>query len=147
MLTAKVETGDVVTGFDAGADDYLRKPFEMPELISRIRVLLKRAEAEAPSPQFRASGIEIDPASRRVTLDGNPIELTAKEYELLSFLVSNAGRVIPREEILEAVWGGQHAADSNVIEVFIHHVRSKIGDHDNRIIQTVRGVGYFFARG
>ena len=147
MLTAKVETGDVVSGFDSGADDYLRKPFEMAELVSRIRVLLKRADSGAPSPQYRASGIEIDPSSRRVTVDGTPIELTAKEYELLSFLVSNAGRVIPREEILQAVWGGQHTADSNVIEVFIHHVRSKIGDHDNRIIQTVRGVGYFFARG
>ena len=146
MLTARVETGDVVSGFDAGADDYLRKPFEMPELVSRIRVLLKRTEGETPT-QYRASGIEIDPASRRVTVDGRPVELTAKEYELLEFLVANAGRVIPREEILEAVWGGQHSADSNVIEVFVHHVRSKIGDRDNRIIQTVRGVGYFFARG
>jgi len=146
MLTARVETGDVVSGFDAGADDYLRKPFEMPELVSRIGVLLKRTEGETPT-QYRASGIEIDPASRRVTVDGRPVELTAKEYELLEFLVANAGRVIPREEILEAVWGGQHSADSNVIEVFVHHVRSKIGDRDNRIIQTVRGVGYFFARG
>jgi len=147
MLTARSQTGDVVSGFDAGADDYLRKPFEMPELVSRIRVLLKRAEAEVPSLQYRASGIEVDPSSRRVTVDGEPVELTAKEYELLAFLVTNAGRVIPREEILEAVWGGQHGADSNVIEVFVHHVRSKIGDRDNRIIQTVRGVGYFFARG
>jgi DNA-binding response OmpR family regulator len=147
MLTARSQTGDVVSGFDAGADDYLRKPFEMPELVSRIRVLLKRAESEVPSPQYRASGVEIDPSSRRVTVDGEPVELTAKEYELLEFLVTNAGRVIPREEILEAVWGGQHAADSNVIEVFVHHVRNKIGDRDNRIIQTVRGVGYFFARG
>lgn len=147
MLTAKVDTGDVVSGFDAGADDYLRKPFEMAELISRIRVLLKRAESETPTAQYRASGVEIDPASRRVTVDGKPIELTAKEYELLEFFVANAGRVIGREEILEAVWGGQQSADSNVIEVFVHHVRSKIGDRDNRVIQTVRGVGYFFARG
>lgn len=147
MLTAKAATSDVVTGFDSGADDYLRKPFEMPELISRIRVLLKRAESEAPSPQYRASGVEIDPASRRVTSDGHPVELTAKEYELLEFLVTNAGRVISRDEIIEAVWGGQHGADSNVIEVFVHHIRNKIGDRDNKIIQTVRGVGYFFARG
>ena len=147
MLTARSSTGDVVSGFDAGADDYLRKPFEMAELLSRIRVLLKRAESEVPTTQYRASGVEIDPASRRVMVDGQYVELTAKEYELLEFLVTNAGRVIPREEILEAVWGGQHAADSNVIEVFVHHVRNKIGDRDNRIIQTVRGVGYFFARG
>lgn len=147
MLTAKAETADVVTGFDSGADDYLRKPFEIPELLSRVRVLLKRAESETPSLQYRASGVEIDPSSRRVLADGELVELTAKEYELLEFLVTNAGRVISRDEIIEAVWGGQHGADSNVIEVFVHHLRNKIGDRDNRIIQTVRGVGYFFARG
>lgn len=147
MLTARADTHDVVTGFDAGADDYLRKPFEIPELMSRVRVLLRRSDSEAPASQYRASGIEIDPASRRVSVDGSDIELTAKEYELLEFLVTNAGRVITREEILDAVWGGQHGGDSNVIEVFVHHLRNKIGDRDNKIIQTVRGVGYFFARG
>jgi two-component system response regulator ArlR len=147
MLTARADTADVVSGFDSGADDYLRKPFEMPELVSRIRVLLKRAESEVPSLQLRASGVEIDPSSRRVIANGQAVELTAKEYELLEFLVTNAGRVISRDEIIEAVWGGQHGADSNVIEVFVHHIRNKIGDRDNKIIQTVRGVGYFFARG
>ncbi len=147
MLTAKADTHDVVTGFDAGADDYLRKPFEIPELMSRIRVLLRRSESEAPTSQYRASGIEIDPASRRVTVEGTEIELTAKEYELLEYFVLNAGTVITREDILESVWSGQHGGDSNVIEVFVHHLRNKIGDRDNRIIQTVRGVGYFFARG
>lgn len=146
MLTAKADTADVVTGFDSGADDYLKKPFEMPELLSRIRVLLKRADSAAPSLQIRASGVEIDPASRRVLADGKSVELTAKEYELLEFLVTNAGRVISRDEIIEAVWAGQHGADSNVIEVFVHHLRNKIGDRDNKVIQTVRGVGYFFAR-
>lgn len=147
MLTARAETRDVVTGFDAGADDYLRKPFEIPELMSRVKVLLRRSENGAPASQYRASGVEIEPASRRVTVEGADIELTAKEYELLEFLVLNAGRVITREEILDAVWGGQHGGDSNVIEVFVHHLRNKIGDRDNKIIQTVRGVGYFFARG
>lgn len=147
MLTARAETRDVVTGFDAGADDYLRKPFEIPELMSRVKVLLRRSESGAPTSQYRASGVEIEPASRRVSVDGADIELTAKEYELLEFLVLNAGRVITREEILDAVWNGQHGGDSNVIEVFVHHLRNKIGDRDNKIIQTVRGVGYFFARG
>lgn len=146
MLTAKADTTDVVTGFDSGADDYLKKPFEIPELLSRIRVLLKRADSAAPSLQIRASGVEIDPESRRVLADGKTVELTAKEYELLEFLVKNAGRVIARDEIIESVWSGQHGADSNVIEVFVHHLRNKIGDKDNKIIQTVRGVGYFFAR-
>jgi DNA-binding response OmpR family regulator len=146
MLTARAETHDVVSGFDAGADDYLRKPFEIPELLSRVRALLKRTEHERSTGSFSASGVEVDPNSRRATVDGEPIELTAKEFDLLYYLVTNAGRVISRDEILEAVWGGQHATDSNVIEVFVCHVRNKIGDRDNTIIQTIRGVGYFFAR-
>ncbi|MDP2232878.1 MAG: response regulator transcription factor [Actinomycetota bacterium] len=148
MLTAKVETQDLVSGFDAGADDYLRKPFEIPELLSRIRALLKRTEHTAESaPMVSASGVEIDPASRRASYGGRPIDLTAKEYDLLAYLVENAGRVISRDEILGAVWGGQHSTDSNVIEVFVCHLRNKIGDRDNTVIQTIRGVGYFFARG
>ena len=147
MLTARAETHDVVSGFDAGADDYLRKPFEIPELLSRVRALLKRTEHERGAGSYLASGVEVDPNSRRATVAGEPIELTAKEFDLLFYLVTNAGRVISRDEILEAVWGGQHATDSNVIEVFVCHLRNKIGDRDNTIIQTIRGVGYFFARG
>jgi DNA-binding response OmpR family regulator len=147
MLTARAETQDVVSGFDAGADDYLRKPFEIPELLSRVRALLKRTEAERKGGALEASGVAIDQDSRRATVDGEPIELTAKEFDLLAYLVTNAGRVISRDEILESVWGGQHSTDSNVIEVFVCHLRNKIGDRDNTTIQTIRGVGYFFARG
>ena len=147
MLTARAETQDVVSGFDAGADDYLRKPFEIPELLSRVRALLKRTEHERPGPPNEASGVAVDASSRRATVEGETIDLTAKEFDLLFYLVTNAGRVISRDEILEAVWGGQHATDSNVIEVFVCHLRNKIGDRDNTIIQTIRGVGYFFARG
>jgi two-component system response regulator MprA len=147
MLTARAETQDVVSGFDAGADDYLRKPFEIPELLSRVGALLKRTEADRKGGTYEASGVAIDPDSRRATVDGKPIELTAKEFDLLAYLVTNAGRVIARDEILEAVWGGQHSTDSNVIEVFVCHLRNKIGDRDNTTIQTIRGVGYFFARG
>lgn len=146
MLTARQETQDVVTGFDAGADDYLRKPFEIPELLSRIRALLKRTEHERPASQYRVGGIEIDPKARRVTVDGKPVNFTAKEYDLLEFFVANAGRVISRDEILQQVWGGQRASDSNVIEVFVCHLRNKIGDDDNQTIRTIRGVGYFFSR-
>ncbi len=147
MLTARAETHDLVSGFEAGADDYLRKPFEIPELLSRVRALLKRVDQSRGTSQYEASGIVLDPDSRRATADGQPLELTAKEYDLLSYLVANSGRVISRDEILKAVWGGQHATDSNVIEVFVCHLRNKIGDKDNTIIQTIRGVGYFFARG
>lgn len=146
MLTARSETQDVVTGFDAGADDYMRKPFEIPELLSRVRALLKRTEHERMTTQYRAGNIEIDPASRSIMVDGRPVEFTAKEYDLLEFFVTNAGRVISRDEILETVWGGQHTSDSNVIEVFVCHLRNKIGDENNQIIRTIRGVGYFFSR-
>jgi DNA-binding response OmpR family regulator len=145
MLTARSETQDVVTGFDAGADDYLRKPFEIPELLSRARALLKRAEADRPS-ELKAGNLEVDPASRTIRVDGEQVNFTAKEYDLLAFFVANAGRVITRDEILETVWGGQHTTDSNVIEVFVCHLRNKIGDKDNQIIRTIRGVGYFFSR-
>jgi len=147
MLTARAETHDVVSGFDAGADDYLRKPFEVAELLSRVRALLKRTERQPKPQSISASGVEIDPEKRLARVGGDQIDLTAKEFDLLHFLVENAGRVIPRDEILSAVWGVQHATDSNVIEVFVCHLRNKIGDRDNRVIQTIRGVGYFFARG
>ncbi len=146
MLTARSETQDVVTGFDAGADDYLRKPFEIPELLSRVRALLKRVDVEKAAPSYRAGNIVIDPASRSVTVGGKPVRFTAKEYDLLEFFVTNAGRVISRDEILQRVWGGQHSTDSNVIEVFVCHLRNKIGDVDNQTIRTIRGVGYFFSR-
>lgn len=147
MLTARAETQDVVSGFDAGADDYLRKPFEIPELLSRVRALLKRTAGPAAQTPLEASGIRIDPERRLATLDGAVLDLTAKEFDLLAYLVANAGRVISRDEILGAVWGTQHTTDSNVIEVFVCHIRNKIGDRENRVIQTIRGVGYFFARG
>jgi DNA-binding response OmpR family regulator len=147
MLTARAETQDVVAGFDAGADDYLKKPFEIPELLSRVRALLKRAKTEESDHVHRASGVEVDTQRRVATLDGEELSLTAKEFDLLAYLVTNAGRVVSRDEILETVWHGQHATDSNVIEVFVCHLRGKIDDRDNKIIQTIRGVGYFFAKG
>ena len=146
MLTARAETHDVVAGFDAGADDYLKKPFEIPELISRVGALLKRAERDRGGPAFSASGVEVDLDSRRATLVGVPLDLTAKEFDLLAYLVRHSGRVISRDEILENVWGPGHATDSNVIEVFVCHLRNKINDRENSIIQTIRGIGYFFAR-
>jgi len=147
MLTARAETRDVVAGFEAGADDYLRKPFEIPELLSRARALLKRYRPSDMTSNPEISGVKIDAEKREAMMHGTPIDLTAREFDLLAYLVANAGKVIPREDIMDAVWGGQRSTDSNVIEVFVCHIRNKIGDHDNKIIQTIRGVGYFFARG
>jgi DNA-binding response OmpR family regulator len=147
MLTARAETHDVVTGFEAGADDYMRKPFEIPELLSRVRALLKRTRS-APQPgPHEASSVRVDLEKREATRSGQPIDLTAREFDLLAYLVAHAGRVISRDEILTAVWGERQGTDSNVIEVFVCHLRNKIGDRENRVIQTIRGVGYFFARG
>jgi DNA-binding response OmpR family regulator len=146
MLTARSETQDVVAGFDAGADDYLRKPFEVPELLSRVRALLKRFEHEPQVQVSKIGDVQIDPASRTVVVSGEAVDFTAKEFDLLEYLMTNAGRVVSRDEILEKVWHGQHSTDSNVIEVFICHLRNKIGDKQNRIIRTIRGVGYFFSR-
>jgi two-component system response regulator ArlR len=151
MLTARGDTDDVVRGFDVGADDYVRKPFEIPELMSRIRALLRRSVAPDGAAEkqtvHKASGVEVDLDRRQATVNGRAISLTAKEFDLLAYLVANAGRVVSRDEILESVWAGQHSTDSNVIEVFVCHLRNKIDDRDNKVIQTIRGIGYFFARG
>ncbi len=146
MLTARSDTRDVVAGFEAGADDYVRKPFEMPELLSRVRALLHRSVESKRGGTISASGIEVDLAARSASKDGLRLDLTGREYELLAYLVGNAGRVVTREEIIRDVWGGQRSTDSNVIEVFMCHLRGKIGDRSGRAIQTIRGVGYFFAR-
>lgn len=148
MLTARAETHDVVLGFDAGADDYMRKPFEIPELLSRVRALLKRTRpVQQQSSPYEASGVRVDLEKREAVRNGEPIDLTAREFDLLAYLVAHAGRVISRDEILSSVWGERQGADSNVIEVFVCHLRNKIEDRENKIIQTIRGVGYFFARG
>ena len=146
MLTARAETRDVVSGFEAGADDYLRKPFEIPELLSRVRALLKRVDRDRGRTVFSASGVEIDMDKRSANCGNKTLDLTAKEFDLLQYLVANAGRVVSRDEILTNVWRNQHATDSNVIEVFVCHLRNKIGDRDNSTLQTIRGVGYFFAK-
>jgi len=147
MLTALSDANDLVLGFDAGADDYLRKPFEISELLSRVRSLLKRTSSGGTAISVEASGVVLDLSSRRATIHGEPLDLTAREFDLLYHLVANAGRVISRDEIIANVWGGQHSMDSNVIEVFVCHLRGKIGDSNNTVIQTIRGVGYFFAKG
>ena len=104
MLTARSETQDVVKGFDAGADDYLRKPFEVPELLSRVGALLKRVEHDRPPTQYKAANVELDPASRGVLVDGEPVNFTAKEYDLLEYFVANAGpRHQPRRDPREGL--------------------------------------------
>ncbi len=138
ILTARDSWRDKVDGLDAGADDYVTKPFVMDEILARVRALTRRA-AGAASPVFRRGGVEFDTRSGAVTLDGKPVVLTAQETNVLSYLLHNAGGVVSRTELSEHVYGYDGDRDSNTIEVFIGRLRRKLG---SEIIRTVRGRGY-----
>jgi DNA-binding response OmpR family regulator len=141
MLTARGEVGEKVAALDAGADDYLTKPFHLDELLARARSLLRRSSAIADV--LRCGPLTIDMRERHVHLDGTRIELTQKEFALLSLLCRNAGRVVSRSEILSQVWEMMHDPGSNVIEVNVRHLREKLGAAATAL-ETVRGQGYRF---
>jgi DNA-binding response OmpR family regulator len=145
MLTALDSTGDIVTGLDAGAEDYLTKPFSFVELLARLRALTRRGK---PQPlQFRVATLTMDIASRIVARDGVEIALTKTEYLLLEVLMRNAGHVVSREEIVKAVWNSRTAIEQNSIDVFVRALRGKVDqDSSERLIHTVRGFGYKLAK-
>jgi two-component system OmpR family response regulator len=140
LLTARERTQDKVEGLDAGADDYLTKPFDFTELTARLRALLRRA-GPAPSPTLRLGPIELDPATREVRRDGEPVQLTPKEFALLEYLLRSPNRPLSRATIMEHVWGIRFDPGTNVVDVFINALRNKL-DPEHEILQTVRGVGY-----
>ena len=143
MLTAREQTRDKVRGFDLGADDYLVKPFQFPELLARIRALLKRGASAAVEQVLRVSGLEVDPVRHRATRDGRRIDLSAKELSLLTLLAQRSGEVLSRTEIASLVWDIHFDSDTNVVEVAMRRLRAKIDDpFDAKLIHTVRGVGY-----
>jgi DNA-binding response OmpR family regulator len=143
MLTARAAVSDRVLGLDAGADDYLPKPFEQQELMARVKALLRRSTIAAGSSLMRVRDLTLDPVARRVERDGREIDLTQKEYALLEFLMRHAGHPVSRQRITEEVWKQQDDPLTNVVDVYINYVRRKIGDDRmNPLIRTVRGVGY-----
>lgn len=146
MLTARTEETDKVVGLSVGADDYVAKPFSPRELVARVKAALRRIEAGAGAGGERSvlsfQHVRIDLGARKVTVDENPIELTAIEFDLLTALAENHGRVLSREQLLEKVWGGGYFGEIRVVDVHLGHVRQKLGRDD--LIATVRGVGYRF---
>lgn len=138
ILTARDRWSDKVAGFDAGADDYLAKPFYTEELLARVRALLRRAAGLATS-EIEVGPLRIDTRTSRVTLDGNPVKLTSLEYRLLAYLAHHKGRVVSRTELVEHLYDQDFDRDSNTIEVFVGRLRKKL---DSNLIQTVRGLGY-----
>jgi two-component system OmpR family response regulator len=138
LLTARDRWSDKVQGFDAGADDYVPKPFHMEEILARLRALVRRAAGHASS-ELTCGVLRLDTRSGRVAVDGNPVKLTSHEYRLLSYLMHHQGRVVSRTELVEHLYDQDFDRDSNTVEVFVGRIRRKLGVD---IIQTVRGLGY-----
>lgn len=146
MLTARGEEIDRVLGLELGADDYVVKPFSARELSARIRAILRRSRLERRPGPIQAGDLVLDPAARTVTKGGEPLELTAREFDLLHLLMANAGQVVRREQIMDEVWDPHWFGPTKTLDVHISWLRKKLGDdaQDPRYIATVRGVGFRF---
>ncbi|MFZ5485258.1 MAG: response regulator [Pseudomonadota bacterium] len=140
VLTARDATADKVRGLDGGADDYLVKPVDLDELAARLRALVRRAGGQA-APLLRAGPVTLDPAARRAYLHGQPLELPAKEFAILALFMRHPGRVLSRAQLESALYGWDEGVESNAVEVYIHHLRRKLGAER---IRTQRGLGYLF---
>jgi two-component system OmpR family response regulator len=141
ILTARGQWGEKVAGFDAGADDYVTKPFHMEEILARLRALIRRSSGHA-SPELTCGPVRVDTNSGKVTVDGNPVKLTAQELRLLTYLMHHQGKVVSRTELTEHIYDHDFDLDSNTIEVFVGRLRKKLGVP---VIHTKRGLGYQIA--
>lgn len=146
ILTARADPNEVVAGLECGADDYVTKPFNGPELLARVRAALRRAAPDDSSPVLHVGSLQIDSAAFRVTDNDRPLDLSVTEFRLLVELARHPDRVLSRETLVERVWGYAYLGDSRLVDMAIKRLRSKIGDdpHAPRYIETVRGVGYRF---
>jgi two-component system, OmpR family, response regulator len=144
MLTARADVADRIRGLDAGADDYLVKPFDFGELLARLRALTRRGIAETPSG-VEAGDLALDPGTRTATLGGRAIELTAREFEVLELLARHAGEVVTRRQLLEEIWQDGYDGSPNVVDVYVGYLRRKLDDPS--LIRTVRGVGFVLESG
>ena len=142
FLTARDAVADRVTGFHAGADDYVTKPFSLDEVLGRVRAVLRRTRQAAPRSRLRVAGLELDEDAHQVRRDGTMIALTPTEFRLLRFLMVNAGRVVSKDQILDHVWEYNPAGDGSVVEPCISYLRRKVDQAEPRLIHTVRGFGY-----
>jgi two-component system OmpR family response regulator/two-component system response regulator QseB len=142
ILTARDTVDDRIRGLDVGADDYLVKPFDLGELNARLRALLRRAGGQ-PSPVLAAAGVTLDPATRRVECSGEEVELSAKEYALLHALMQQPGRALSRAQLEQHLYSWGDEIGSNAVEVYVHHLRRKLGTD---VIRTLRGIGYVVAK-
>ena len=150
MLTARDAEVDRVVGLELGADDYVTKPFSTRELVARIKAILRRApihDLDGDEVPVEAAGVRVDRARHEVRVDGEPVELPPKEFELLAVLVEHAGRVLTRDRLIDEVWGSDYVGDTKTLDVHVRRLRTRVEDdaHQPRRIQTVRGVGYRFA--
>jgi two-component system OmpR family response regulator len=143
LLTARDELDDRVRGLERGADDYLTKPFDLPELLARVHALIRRAELRHQDATLNVGALHLDPLTRRVTQDERVVDLSPREFALLEFLMRNAGRTVSRSRIAEAVWSYKFDSETNVVDVYVNYLRKKLS-FGGRVapIRTVRGVGY-----
>ncbi|HEY7433548.1 MAG TPA: response regulator transcription factor [Methylomirabilota bacterium] len=145
LLTARDGVADKVAGLDAGADDYLAKPFAFEEFLARVRALLRRGRGRA-EPVLRLADLSLDPATRAVLRAGRRLSLTAREYALLEYFLRNTGRVLTRPMITQHVWGMDWDPESNIVDVYVGYLRRKVdADGEPRLLQTVRGAGYMLS--